>query len=186
MLEEIISESRAHMDTALQAMQRDLTGIRTGRASTSLLDGIRIDYYGTATPLNQLATVSAPEARLLMVKPYENSVIPEIEKAIRADSSLGLNPSNDGQVIRLPIPELTGERRIELTKVARNRAEDGRVAVRHARRDGLDLIDEAKKEGEVSEDDARAGHDQIQALTDEAVKRIDEIIKNKEVEILEV
>lgn len=186
MLDEIVSEAKANMDAALHAMQRDLSGIRTGRATTSLLDGIRIDYYGTSTPLNQLATVSAPEARLLLVKPYENNVIPEIEKAIRADPSLGLNPSNDGQVIRLPIPELTGERRIELTKVARNRSEDGRVAVRHARREALDMIDEAKKEGEISEDDARTGHERIQELTDEHVKRVDEIIKNKEAEIMEV
>lgn len=186
MIDEIVSETEAQMKSAIEAMQRDLAGIRTGRATTSLLDGIRIDYYGTATPLNQLATVSAPEARLLMVKPYEAPLIPDIEKAIRADQTLGLNPSNDGSVIRLPIPELTGERRTELTKVARGRAEDGRVAVRHARRDGLDLIDSAQKEGEVSEDDSRTGHDKIQELTDGFVKRIDEIMKNKEAEIMEV
>ena len=186
MIDEILVETEQHMTTALQAMKRDLSGIRTGRATTSLLDGIRIEYYGTATPLNQVATVSAPEARLLLVKPYESSVIGDIEKAIRADPALGLNPSNDGELIRLPIPELTGERRIALTKVARHRAEEGRVAVRHARRDGLDLMDEAKKEGEVSEDESRAGHDRMQTLTDDFVKRIDEIIKNKEAEIMEV
>ena len=107
MIDEILSETEQHMATALQAMQRDLAGIRTGRATTSLLDGVRVDYYGTATPLNQLSTVSAPEPRLLMIKPYEASIIGEIEKTIRADATLGLNPSNDGQVIRLPIPELT-------------------------------------------------------------------------------
>lgn len=186
MIDEIFSETRQHMDKAIEALQRDLTGIRTGRATASLLDGVRIDYYGSATPLNQLASVSVPEPRLLVVKPYEQNLIGDIEKAIRADASLGLNPSNDGQIIRLPIPELTEERRIELTKVARHRAEDGRVAVRHARREGLDLIDDAKKEAVVSEDDARHGHDQVQTLTDEYVKKIDEIIKRKEAEIMEV
>ncbi|MDA0335976.1 MAG: ribosome recycling factor [bacterium] len=186
MIDEILAETEQHMTTALQALQRDLSGIRTGRAVTSILDGVRISYYGTPTPLNQVATVSAPETRLLVIKPYENRIIGDIEKAIRADASLGLNPSNDGHIIRLPIPELTGERRIELTKVARHRAEEGRVAVRHARRDGLDLIDEAQKEGEVSEDEARGGHERMELLTSDFVKRIDAIIKSKESEILEV
>jgi ribosome recycling factor len=186
MIDEIVSDTEEHMNTALHAMQRDLAGIRTGRATTSLLDGIRIPYYGTPTPLNQVATVSAPEPRLLTIKPYEANLIGEIEKAIRAEQSLGLNPGNDGAVIRLPIPELTEERRRDLTKVARNRAEEGRVAVRHARRDGLDLVDAAQKDGEISEDDSKHAHDRIQALTDEFVKRIDEIIKSKEAEIMEV
>ena len=186
MLDEIYAEVEKMMNNAMEALIRDLSGVRTGRASTSLVDGIRIDYYGSSTPLNQLASISAPEPRLLMIKPYEQTLIGDIEKAIRADPALGLNPSNDGELIRLPIPELTGERRIALTKVARHRAEEGRVAVRHARRDGLDLMDEAKKEGEVSEDESRAGHDRMQTLTDDFVKRIDEIIKNKEAEIMEV
>lgn len=186
MLEEIFDEVRLAMEKAVEALLRDLAGIRTGRATVSLLDGIRIDYYGTPTPLNQLASISAPEPRLLAVRPYEQSLIDPVEKAIRADPTLGLNPSNDGQIIRLPIPELTEERRIELTKVARNRAEEGRVAVRHARRDGLDLIDEAKKEGEISEDEARQGQSRIQTLTDDYVKKVDEIIGNKEAEIMEV
>jgi ribosome recycling factor len=186
MIDEIFNETEQGMSAALDAMARALAGIRTGRASTSILDGIRVSYYGTPTALNQLATVSVPEARLIIVKPYEGNLIGEIEKAIRADPTLGLNPSNDGEMIRLPIPELTGERRIEMTKVARNRAEEGRIAVRHARRDGLDLIDEAQIEGEVSEDESRGAHDRIQALTDGFVKRIDEIIKTKEADILEV
>ena len=186
MIQEIFDDTRRAMDEAIEALHRDLSGIRTGRATVSLLDGIRIEYYGTATPLNQLASISAPEPRLLTVKPYEQSLIGDVEKAIRSESSLGLNPSNDGQIIRLPIPELTEERRIELTKVARNRAEEGRVAVRHARRDGMDLTDEAKKEGEVSEDEARQGRDRIQALTDDYVKKVDEIVKNKETEIMQV
>lgn len=186
MLEEIFDEVRQAMENAIAALLRDLTGIRTGRATVSLLDGIRIDYYGTPTPLNQLASISAPEPRLLTVRPYEQSLIDPVEKAIRAETSLGLNPSNDGQIIRLPIPELTEERRIQLTRVARNRAEEGRVAVRHARRDGLDLIDEARKEGEISEDEARQGHARIQTLTDDFVKKVDETIRNKETEIMEV
>ena len=130
--------------------------------------------------------MSVPEPRLVTIKPYEQSLIPEIEKAILAESSLGLNPSNDGTLIRLPIPELTEERRVELTKVARNRGEEGRIAVRHARREGLDLTDEAKKEGEVSEDESRAAHDRIQKLTDDCVKEIDQIVEHKEKDIMEV
>ena len=186
MIDEILSETEQHMTAALASMQRALGGIRTGRATTSMLDGIRVSYYGTPTPLNQLSTVSVPEARLVVIKPYEADLIGDIEKAIRADPTLGLNPSNDGEVIRLPIPELTEERRIDLTKVARHRAEEGRVAVRHVRREGLDLTDEAQKEGEVSEDESRSAHERIQTLTDDFVKRIDEIIKNKEAEIMVV
>lgn len=186
MLEEIYAEVEKMMNSALEALSRDLAGIRTGRATTSLLDGIRVDYYGSATPLNQLASISTPEARLLIIKPYEQTLIGPIEKAILSDKSLGLNPSNDGQVIRLPIPELTQERRIEMTKLARTRAEEARVAVRHARREGLDLVDEGKKDGEVSEDDARHCHDHVQEMTDGKIKRIDEVCKHKEEEIMEV
>lgn len=186
MLEEIFDEVRLSMEKAVEALLRDLAGIRTGRATVSLLDGIRIDYYGTPTPLNQLASISAPEPRLLTVRPYEQNLIAPMEKAILAEPALGLNPSNDGQIIRLPIPELTEERRIQLTRVARNRAEEGRVAVRHARRDGLDLIDAARKEGEISEDEGRQGQGRIQVLTDEYVKKVDETIRNKESEIMEV
>ena len=145
MLDEIYAEVEKMMNNAMEALIRDLSGVRTGRASTSLVDGIRIDYYGSSTPLNQLASISAPEPRLLMIKPYEQTLIGDIEKAILSDKSLGLNPSNDGQVIRLPIPELTEERRIEMTKIARHRAEEARVAIRQARREGLDLVDDAKK-----------------------------------------
>lgn len=186
MLEEIFGETRHQMDKAIESLQRNLAHIRTGRASASLLDGIRVSYYGSPTPLIQLASISVPEPRLITIRPYEQRLIGDIEKAIRADSSLGLNPGNDGQIIRLPIPELTQERRVELTKVARHRAEEGRVAVRHARREGLDLVDEAQKEGEISQDDSHQGHERIQALTDVYIKRIDEVIKNKEAEIMEV
>ena len=186
MLEEIFEEVKQAMARSLEALRRDLASIRTGRASTSILDGIRVDYYGTPTPLNQLATISAPEPRLLAIKPYEQGLIAGIEKAIIADAHLGLNPSNDGSIIRLPIPELTEERRRELTKVAHHRGEDAKVSVRHARRDGLHLIDAAKKEGEVSEDDARHAHDRIQKTTDEFNTQVDAIIEHKEQEIMEV
>ncbi len=186
MLEEIYEEVRRQMSNSIDALKRELAGIRTGRASASLLDGIRIDYYGTPTPLNQLAVISIPEPRLVLVRPYEPNLIPDIEKAILADKNLGLNPSNDGVLIRLPIPELTGERRIELTKVARNRAEEGRVAVRHGRRDGLDLVDAAKKDGDIGEDQARSAQDHIQKLTDDFIKQVDEIIESKAKEIMEV
>jgi len=186
MLEEIFADVLKQMEKSIESLRHDLSGIRTGRASTSLLDGLRIEYYGTPTPLNQLASVSVPEPRMLIVKPYEQSLIPDIEKAVLSDSTLGLNPSNDGTIIRLPIPELTEERRVELTKVARHRGEEARVALRHARREGLDFVDEAKKEGEISEDDCRHAHDHIQKMIDGLVERVDEIIEHKEVEIMEV
>ena len=151
-----------------------------------LLDGIRVDYYGTPTPLNQLATVTVPEARLLVIKPYEQGLIADIEKAVIADANLGLNPSNDGSIIRLPIPELTEDRRRELTKIARHRSEDAKVSVRQARRDGLDLVDESKKDGDISEDDARHAHDHIQKSTDEFIAQVDEVNTHKEKEIMEV
>ena len=186
MLEEIYEEVKSQMAGALESLRRDFAGIRTGRASASILDGLRIDYYGNATPLNQLASISVPEPRLLVVKPYEQALITQIEKAIVADPTLGLNPSNDGTIIRLPIPELTEERRREMTKVARTRSEDARVSVRHARRDGIDLADQLKKDGDISEDEAHTAHDRIQKMTDECVSHVDEITEAKEAEIMEV
>ena len=186
MLEEIFEDVCEQMDRAIDALRRHLGAIRTGRASTTMLDGIRIEYYGTATPLNQLATISVPEPRLIVIKPWEQNLIPEIEKAIRSNASLGLNPSNDGTIIRIPIPELTEERRRDITKVARQRAEEGRVAVRHARREGIDLLQEAQKEGEASQDDVRHGQDVIQKMTDEFIEKVDQVLENKEQEIMEV
>jgi ribosome recycling factor len=186
MLEEVIEEVNSHMESTIDALRRDLAAIRTGRASTAMLDHIKVDYYGNKSPLNQVATLSVPESRLIVIKPWEANIIGEIEKAIRAEKSLGLNPSNDGVMIRLPIPELTEERRRDITKVARNRGEEARVAVRHARRDGIDMLQEAQKEGEVSEDESRQGQDRVQKLTDDHIVRIDEIVKNKEADIMEV
>jgi ribosome recycling factor len=186
MVEEILSEVKAQMAKAIEALRRDLAAIRTGRASTVMLDHVRVDYYGTPTPLNQAASLSVPEPRLILIKPWEQKMVPVIEKAIRADNTLGLNPSNDGTVIRVPIPELTEERRHEMAKLARHRGEDGRVAVRHARRDGLALLAAARKDGDVTEDDERHGHDEVQELTDQFVAHIDEMITHKEAEIMEV
>jgi ribosome recycling factor len=186
MLEEILEEAKDGMEKAIDALRRNLATIRTGRASTAMLDNVRVEYYGNMTPINQMATISVPEPRLLTIKPWEANLISDIEKALFADKSLGLNPSNDGAIIRLPIPELTEERRVEITKVARHRAEEGRVAVRHARREGIDLLQEAQKDGEISEDESRTAQDQVQKLTDEYVHRVDEIVKHKEEEIMEV
>lgn len=186
MLEEIIEEVTASMEKSIESLRRNLSAIRTGRASTAMLDNVRVEYYGNMTPLNQMATISVPEPRLLMVKPWEANQIPAIEKALIADKTLGLNPSNDGAVIRLPIPELTEERRVEITKVARHRAEEGRVGVRQARRDGIDLLQQSQKDGEISEDESRSAQERVQKLTDEYVSRVEEIVKHKEQEIMEV
>ena len=186
MLEEIIEEVKESMDKAIESLRRDLSSIRTGRASAAMLDNVRVDYYGQQTSLNQVATISVPEPRLLAIKPWEAALIPVIERAILADKNLGLNPANDGTLIRLPIPELTEERRVEITKVARHRAEEGRVAVRHARRDGIDLLLEAQKDGDISEDESRSAQKRVQELTAEYVASIDAIIENKEKEIMEV
>lgn len=186
MEEEIVQEVNQHMDKAMEAFSRDLASIRTGRASTNMLSGVRVEYYGTSTPLNQVSSLSVPEPRLIVIKPYEQQLIPLIEKAIRAEASLGLNPSNDGTIIRVPIPELTGERRREYTKIARHRAEEARVAVRHARREGLDFVDASVEEDELTEDEGRHIHELIQKLTDKHIAEIDEIVKHKEKEIMEV
>ncbi len=158
--------------------------MRTGRASLSILDGILVDYYGTMTPLNQMATLAVPESRLIMIQPWDVSIIKEIEKAI-LKSDLGLTPSNDGKIIRISIPPLTEERRKELVKVIHKMCEDHKVTVRNLRRDANDLLKSLKKDSEISEDDAFKGQDQIQKITDEHIKLIDECYKNKEKEILE-
>ncbi len=186
MLEEVLETVKEAMDKAIESLRRDLAAIRTGRASAAMLDNVRVDYYGQQTPLNQVATISVPEPRLLAIKPWEATLIPVIEKAILADKSLGINPANDGAIIRLPIPELTEERRVEITKVARHRAEEGRVAVRHARRDGIDLLQEAQKDGDISADESRSAQKKVQELTAEYVAAIDEITEHKEKEIMEV
>ncbi len=183
--DDLIKEAETRMDKSVEHARTEFNTVRTGRASAALLDRIQIDYYGTQTPLKQLATINAPEARLLTVQPYDPGSIKAIEKAIQ-ESELGLTPSNDGKIIRLPIPQLTEERRKELVKVVRNLAEGHRVAVREIRRDAMRHLKELVVNGEVGDDDERRAEDRVQKLTDEHTKQIDEQLKHKEAEIMEV
>lgn len=184
MLNDLYKETKSDMGKAVQSLKKELERVRTGRASLSLLDGIRVDYYGTLTQLDQMASLSVPESRLITIQPWDASVIKNIEKAILA-SSLGLTPSSDGKLIRIAIPPLTEERRKELVKVVHQMCEDHKVGVRTVRRDANDMVKGIKKEGEVSEDDAFKAQDQIQKITDEYIEMIDVIYKEKEKEILE-
>ena len=184
MIESIFDETRESMGKSLASLKKELNRLRTGRASLSILDGVKVDYYGTPTPLNQMATLAVPESRLITIQPWDVSVIKEIEKAI-LKSDLGLTPSNDGKIIRIAIPPLTEERRKELVKVVHKMCEDYKVSVRNIRRDSNDLLKSMKKDGEISEDAAFKSQDQIQKITDEQIKLIDECYKEKEKEILE-
>ena len=184
-IDELLEDARARMVKSAESAGHEFASVRTGRASPALLDRVVVDYYGAMTPLNQLATISAPEARLITVQPYDKSSIKAIEKAIM-ESDLGLTPNNDGAVIRLTIPELTEERRKELVRVVRGIAEDGRVAVRNVRRDIMHDLRELKKEGDVGGDDEHRAEEALQKLTDDRVHEIDELLKHKEQEILEV
>ncbi len=184
MIEETYQETRDRMGKTISALKNELKRIRTGRASTSLLDGIKVDYYGTPTPLNQMATISIPESRLITIQPWDASVIKDIEKGI-LKSDLGLTPSNDGKLIRIAIPPLSEERRKELVKLVHKISEEHKVAVRNIRRDGNELIKGFKKDGDISEDDAFKAQDQIQKITDDYIQRIEETYKTKEKEILE-
>jgi ribosome recycling factor len=183
--DDLIKDAQTRMDKSVEHARTEFNTVRTGRASAALLDRIQIDYYGTQTPLKQLATINAPEARLLSVQPFDPGSIKAIEKAIQ-ESELGLMPSNDGKIIRLPIPQLTEERRKELVKVVRNLAEGHRVAVREIRRDAMRHLKELVVNGDVGDDDERRAEDRVQKLTDEHTKQIDEQLKHKEAEIMEV
>ena len=182
MIDELIKDATTRMDKSVEATHNELNTIRTGRASAALLDRVTVDYYGQQTPLNQLATLNVPEPRMLTVQPFDPSSLGAIERAIQ-ESDLGLNPSNDGKIIRLPIPQLTEERRKELVKVARHIAEEGRVAVRNIRRD---VIHHLKEEQSVGADEEHRAEERVQKLTDEHVNRIDDLLKRKEAEITEV
>ena len=184
MIESVFEETKENMGKSISALQNELKRVRTGRASLSILDGIRVDYYGTPTPLNQIASLSVPESRLITVQPWDVSVIKEIEKAIMK-SDLGLTPSSDGKIIRISIPPLTEDRRKKLVKVVHKTCEDCKVAVRNLRRDSNELIKSLKKDGEISEDDAFKAQDRVQKITDEHIKQVDNIYKDKEKEILE-
>ena len=172
------------MGKTITALENELKRIRTGRASLSLLDAIRVDYYGTVTPLNQMATLAVPESRLITIQPWDVSVLKDIERAV-LKSDLGLTPSNDGKIIRLAIPPLTEERRKELVKVVHKMCEDHKVAARNIRRDSNDLLKSLKKDGDISEDDAFKAQDETQKITDQFINKIDEVYKEKEKEILE-
>jgi ribosome recycling factor len=185
MINDILAEARAHMQKAVESVQHEMALIRTGRATTNLLDIVRVEYYGAHVPVNQVATISVPESRLLVVQPWDKSAISAVEKAIMA-SGLGLTPSNDGTVIRLPIPQLTEERRRDLVRVVHKLAEEGRVSIRNARRDANEMVKEGEKEGEIPEDDSKKAQKQVQDLTDDHIKKVDEVLKRKEAEIMEV
>jgi len=182
---ELLSDAKHRMDKAVDAVRIEFNTVRSGRASVGLLDRIHVDYYGTSTPLKQMANVAAPEPRLLTVQPYDKTAMKAVEKAIR-ESDLGLNPSNDGSIIRLPVPALTEERRHDLVKLVHRLAEDGKVAVRNVRRDCMKDLKELVHEGEVGEDAEKRAEEQLQKLTDEHTHRVDELVKVKEAEIMEV
>jgi ribosome recycling factor len=184
-IEDFVSEASRKMDRSVEAAAHEFNTIRTGRASAALLDRIQIDYYGTMTPLQQLATINVPEPRMLTVQPYDPGSIKGIERAIQ-ESDLGLTPSNDGKIIRLPIPQLTEERRKELVKVVKGLAEEGRVAVRNVRRDAMHHLKDLVRNGDVGDDEERRAEERVQKLTDEHVTKIDELLKRKEAEIMEV
>jgi ribosome recycling factor len=184
-IEEFLADAKRRMDTTIEHTRQEFNGVRTGRASPSLLDRITIDYYGTPTPLKNMATINAPEPRLLTVQPFDPTQIRPVEKAIQ-ESDLGLTPSNDGKLIRLPIPQLTEERRKELVKVVRRYGEEGKVAVRNVRRDIMKHLEELVRNGEVGDDEERRAEQQVQKLTDEHTKEIDDLLKRKEAEIMEV
>ena len=184
MIDDIYQDTRESMSKSIEALNRELKRVRTGRASLSILDGIKVDYYGTLTPLNQMATLAVPESRLITIQPWDVSVIKDIEKAI-LKSDLGLTPANDGKILRISIPPLTEERRKELVKLVHKMCEDHKVSVRNARRDSNELLKSLKKDGDISEDEAFKAQDEVQKITDEHVKLIDECYTNKEKEILE-
>jgi ribosome recycling factor len=183
--ESALKEADHKMERAVEVTREEFAGVRTGRATPAILNRVTVDYYGTPTPLNQLASFSVPEPRLLVIQPYDRNSMAAMEKAIM-QSDLGLSPSNDGQVIRLAFPQLTEERRKELIRVVHGRAEEGRVAVRNVRRHAKEELERLKKDGEISEDDLNRAEKELQKLTDQHVARIDELLSHKEQELLEV
>ena len=185
MVDDIVSETKSNMDKVIDALKKQLVTIRTGRASPGMLDGVRVDYYGTPTPLNQLASVTAQDARLLVIKPFEKRTLKDIEKAI-VEANLGFNPSNDGEVVRVPMPPLSTERRKEYVKLSKGKGEDAKVSIRNARRDSNEMLKDATKEKAISEDDEKRGLKLVQDLTDAYIKTVDTMLVKKEAEIMEV
>ncbi len=184
MLDELFEKTAKRMDQSVEAVRRELASLRTGRASLSILEGVMVDYYGQPTPINQMCKLSIPDPGMIVAQPFDPSTIAAVEKAIQA-ADLGLNPSNDGKVVRIPIPPLTDERRKQLVKKVKQIAEEGRTAVRQVRRDANESIRRLEKDGEVSQDDAHRATERVQKLTDEHVRAIDELAKEKEKELME-
>ena len=184
-VDELVSDTIRRMDSSIEHTRTEFNTVRTGRASAALLDRISVDYYGSPTPLKQLATVNVPEPRMLTIQPFDPTSIKAIEKAIQ-ESDLGLTPSNDGKLIRLPMPQPNEERRLELVKIVRKLAEEGKIAVRNVRRDAMQHLQELTKKHEIGDDDERRAEERVQKLTDEHTKTIDDLLKHKEAEIMEV
>lgn len=185
MLDDVLQDAGRRMKKTVEHVRDDFTSVRTGRANASILNRVMVDYYGSPTPLNQIASIAVPEPTLLVVSPYDKSSIEDVEKAIQ-QSDLGLNPVNDGNVIRLPIPKLTEERRKELTRLVRSKAEEGRVAIRNIRRDAIEELRTFEKDGEITKDDLHRGQEEAQKLTDRFIAETDEMLKVKEKELMEV
>lgn len=184
-MDEIIADLKRRMSATVDTFKSEASRVRTGRASPALISNVKVDYYGTPTPLNQLATLSVPESQLIVIQPYDQSALGEIEKAIQA-AELGLNPSNDGKIVRVPVPPLTEERRKEMVKQVKKMAEGHKVAIRNVRRDGNESLKSQEKDKQISEDDNRKGQAEVQKLTDQFIKQLDELLASKEKEILEV
>jgi ribosome recycling factor len=184
-IRDVIKDVDRRMHGAIEVLHNEFKQLRTGRASLSMLDGVKVPYYGTDTPLNAVASLSVPEPSLIVAQPWDKSLMPAIEKAIRS-ADLGLNPASDGKVIRIPIPPLTEERRKELTKKAHHMAEESRTAIRQVRRDGNEKFKKMQKEHQISEDEEKRSHDEIQKMTDRYIEQVNEILKHKEKEIMEV
>lgn len=184
-MDRIMAEAEDKFKKAVEYTAQNFASIRTGRASPSLVERLQVDYYGTSTPLNQIATISAPEPRLLVIHPYDRNSISDIEKAI-TQSDLGLVPSNDGEVIRLPVPQLTEDRRKELSKLVKTRAEEGRVAIRNVRREAIDRLRDEEKRGDATEDDLHRGTEEVQRLTDKYIGELDELSEKKIQELMEI
>lgn len=185
MTEQTLKDLDQHIEKAFESLNRELARVRTGRANVTMLDGIRVDYYGTPTPLQQVAAVNVGDPRMLVVKPWEKRLLPLIEKAIR-DAGLGINPTSDSEIVRLSIPPLTQDRRKELSKTVKRLGEDAKVAVRNCRRDAREALEKAKKDGSLPEDAMEAGFKKIQTVIDKAITKVDDMIQKKEAEILEV
>lgn len=182
--QELVEEIKANMIKSVDFFKHQLAKVRTGRASSSLIDGVTVDYYGTPTPVSQVGGVSAPDARTILIQPYDRSIIQDIEKAIRS-ADLGFNPQNDGTVIRIPVPPLTEERRKDFVKMCKKYAEEARVAIRSVRRDGIDALKKAEKDKIITEDDRKRGEEEVQKHTDEYVKNVDALLEVKEKELME-